>query len=257
MESELFGYEKGAFTGAAQNRRGRIEQAQGGTLFLDEIGDLDMSLQSKLLRVLQEREFSAVGSDQVRTVDVRFIAATNHDLKALAREGKFREDLLYRLDVYSILVPPLRERRPDIPLLAQTFLRELVAEMDKKVTAFTPAALDILERYPWPGNIRELRNTVERSLLSCRGQTIDVEDLPGAVTARTGTTGGSDKFTLNKLGEKNLDHWLEEVERGVILEALSLAKGVQAHAAKRLGISERSLWHRIKKLNIQINRVIH
>ncbi|MDO8704612.1 MAG: sigma-54 dependent transcriptional regulator [Sulfuricaulis sp.] len=256
MESELFGYVKGAFTGAAQNRRGRIEQAQGGTLFLDEIGDLDMSLQSKLLRVLQEREFSAVGSDHVRTVDVRFIAATNHDLKALVREGKFREDLLYRLDVYSILVPPLRERRPDIPLLAQTFLRELVAEMDKKVTAFTPAALDILERYPWPGNIRELRNTVERSLLSCRGQTIDVEDLPGAVTTRTGTTGGSDKFSLSKLGEKNLDHWLEEVERGAILEALSQTKGVQAHAAKRLGISERSLWHRIKKLNIQINRVI-
>jgi two-component system response regulator AtoC len=257
MESELFGYVKGAFTGAAQNRLGRLEQAQGGTLFLDEIGDLDMSLQSKLLRVLQEREFSAVGSDQVRYVDVRFIAATNHDLKDLVREGKFREDLLYRLDVYSIIVPPLRNRREDIPQLAETFLRELVAETDKKVTNFTSAALGILERYGWPGNIRELRNTVERSLLSCQGQTIDVEDLPSAIMADSGPTSGGARFALTKMGEKNLDHWLEEVERGAILEALSQCKGVQAHAAKRLGVSERSLWHRIKKLNIQINRVVN
>lgn len=257
MESELFGYVKGAFTGAAQNRLGRLEQAQGGTLFLDEIGDLDMSLQSKLLRVLQEREFSAVGSDQVRSVDVRFIAATNRDLKDLVREGKFREDLLYRLDVYSIIVPPLRNRREDIPQLAEIFLRELVAETDKKVTNFTSAALAILERYGWPGNIRELRNTVERSLLSCRGQMIDVEDLPSAIMAVSGPGGGGTRFALNKIGEKNLDHWLEEVERGAILEALSQCKGVQAHAAKRLGISERSLWHRIKKLNIQINRVVN
>ena len=255
MESELFGYIKGAFTGATQNRLGRLEQAQGGTLFLDEIGDLDMSLQSKLLRVLQEREFSPVGSDQVRSVDVRFIAATNRDLKELVRAGRFREDLLYRLDVYSIVVPPLRDRRADISLLAQIFLRELAAETDKKVTAFTPAALAILERYGWPGNIRELRNTVERSLLSCSGPTIDVEDLPAAIAA--GPAGGGEKFALGKPGEKKLDRWLEEVERGAILEALSQCKGVQAHAARRLGITERSLWHRIKKLNIQINRVIN
>jgi two-component system response regulator AtoC len=257
MESELFGYVKGAFTGASQNRPGRLEQAQGGTLFLDEIGDLDASLQAKLLRVLQEREFSPVGSNQLRTVDVRFIAATNRDLKEYVREGKFREDLLYRLDVYSIVAPPLRTRHEDIPLLAQTFLRELATEMDKKVTTFTPAALEVLERYGWPGNIRELRNTVERSLLSCRGQTIDVEDLPGAIVAGSGPAGNVERFSLNKLGEKNLDHWLEEIERGAILEALSQCKGVQAHAAKRLGVSERSLWHRIKKLNIQINRVIN
>jgi len=256
MESELFGYVKGAFTGATQNRLGRLEQAQGGTLFLDEIGDLDMSLQSKLLRVLQEREFSPVGSDQVRSVDVRFIAATNRDLKELAREGRFREDLLYRLDVYSIVVPPLRDRREDISLLAQIFLRELAAETDKKVTAITPPALAILERYGWPGNIRELRNTVERSLLSCSGQAIDVGDLPAAITA-VAAPDASGKIPLDRLGEKNLDHWLEEVERGAILEALSQCKGVQAHAARRLGISERSLWHRIKKLNIQINRVIN
>jgi len=252
MESELFGYVKGAFTGATQNRMGRLEQAQGGTLFLDEIGDLDPGLQAKLLRVLQEREFSPVGSDRTRGVDVRFIAATNRDLRELVRQGQFREDLFYRLDVYSIVAPPLRTRRDDIPLLAQTFLRELAAETDKKVTAFTPAALEILERYDWPGNIRELRNTVERSMVSCRGQAIDVEDLPGAIVAGGGPAGSVERFSLNKPGEKNLDHWLEEVERGAILEALSQCKGVQAHAARRLGISERSLWHRIKKLSIQI-----
>jgi DNA-binding NtrC family response regulator len=255
MESELFGYVKGAFTGATHNRAGRVEQAQGGTLFLDEIADLDSPLQAKLLRVLQEREFSPVGSNQVRAADVRFIAATNRDLKELVREGRFREDLLYRLDVYSIVVPPLRHRREDIPLLAQTFLLELAAEMDKKIAACTPAALERLKRYDWPGNIRELRNTVERSLLSCRGETIDVEDLPETVAAPSGSAAG-EKFTLGSMGEKNLDHWLEEVERNVILEALAQTKGVQAHAAKKLGISERSLWHRIKKLDIQINRIV-
>ena len=166
MESEIFGYIKGAFTGATQNRSGRLEQAHGGTLFLDEIGDLDPGLQAKLLRVLQEREFSAVGSDEVKTVDVRFIAASNRDLKDLVRQGKFREDLLYRLDVYNIHVPALRARREDIPFLAQSFLKELAIETDKAVQGFTPAALEELERHLWPGNIRELRNTVERALLS-------------------------------------------------------------------------------------------
>jgi two-component system, NtrC family, response regulator AtoC len=255
LESELFGYVKGAFTGATHNRAGRLEQAQGGTLFLDEIVDLDASLQAKLLRVLQEREFSPVGSNQVRAMDVRFIAATNRELKAVVQEGKFREDLLYRLDVYSIVVPPLRSRREDIPLLAQTFLHELASEMDKKVMAFTPAALERLKRYHWPGNIRELRNTVERSLLTCQGENIDIDDLPGAIAAKASSSAG-EGLTLDKMGKKDLDRWLEEVERHMILEALSQTKGVQAHAAKRLGIAERSLWHRIKKLKIRINRVI-
>jgi len=256
IESELFGYVKGAFTGATQNRLGRLEQAQGGTLFLDEIGDLDLALQAKLLRVLQEREFSPVGSDQVRSVDVRFLAATNRDPKQLVREGKFREDLLYRLDVYSIEVPPLRSRREDIPLLAKIFLQQLAAETDKKITGFAPAALEALERYAWPGNIRELRNTVERSLLSCSGQIIEVKDLPDAVVESNGPA-GADAFSIDKLGQKNLDGWLEEVERRAILDALNQCNGVQAHAARKLGISERSLWHRIKKLSIQINRVIN
>jgi DNA-binding NtrC family response regulator len=253
MESELFGYVKGAFTGAAQNRAGRLEQAQGGTLFLDEIGDLDPSLQAKLLRVLQEREFSPVGSDQVRAVDVRFLAASNRDLKALAREGKFREDLLYRLDVYSIVVPPLRKRREDIALLAQVFLRELAVETDKAVAAIAPAALELLERYSWPGNVRELRNTVERALLSCAGNQIDVGDLPQAVRSAVGSVAAS-AGSLERTGERNLDDWLADVERRAILEALGECDGVQVRAARRLGISERSLWHRIKKLNIQIAR---
>jgi transcriptional regulator with PAS, ATPase and Fis domain len=253
MESELFGYVKGAFTGASQNRLGRLEQAQGGTLFLDEIGELDLTLQSKLLRVLQEREFSPVGSDQVKSVDVRFIAATNRDLKALVAQGKFREDLLYRLDVYHIVVPPLRERSEDVAALSDGFLRELRADTGKNVQGFTAAASEVLMRYSWPGNIRELRNAVERSLLSCRGEVIDVEDLPQAVSSVTGHALPAESAS-HKPDEKDLDSWLEEVERRAILEALAQSSGVQAHAARKLGVSERSLWHRIKKLNIQISR---
>ncbi len=253
MESELFGYVKGAFTGATQSRLGRLEQAQGGTLFLDEIGDLEPALQGKLLRVLQEREFFPVGSDQVRSADVRFLAATNRDLKELVRQGRFREDLLYRLDVYNIVVPPLRDRGEDIALLAEFFLREISQEMDKPVQRFTQDALRILLHYHWPGNVRELRNAVERSLLSCKGQEIDVRDLPEAIRGAAAqkqepgcAPGGID--------DHDLDSWLADVERRAILKALEHCGGVQAHAAKRLGISERSLWHRIKKLNIQINR---
>ncbi|MHB8454077.1 MAG: sigma-54-dependent transcriptional regulator [Acidiferrobacterales bacterium] len=253
MESELFGYVKGAFTGASQNRLGRIEQAQGGTLFLDEIGDLDPALQAKLLRVLQEREFFPVGSDQVRSVDVRFLAATNRNLKELVQQGKFREDLLYRLDVYNIVVPPLRERRDDITLLAESLLRDLVQETDKPVQGFTREALEVLQEYSWPGNVRELRNAVERSLLTCKGTEIDSADLPEAIL------GGIDRgpalpAVADRADSQDLDSWLSEIERRAILRALEQCGGVQARAAKRLGISERSLWHRIKKLNIQVNR---
>jgi DNA-binding NtrC family response regulator len=253
MESELFGYVKGAFTGAAQARLGRLEQAQGGTLFLDEIGDLDPALQTKLLRVLQEREFSPLGSDQVRKVDVRIMAATNRDLKEMVRQGNFREDLFYRLDVYSITVPPLRERREDVPLLAQAFLDELAADTDKPVHQLSAEALEVLGRYNWPGNIRELRNAIERSLLSCRGDTIEARDLPYAILRGTGAASQADSC-LDQMGSADLDAWLETVERRAILQALEQSGGVQAAAARRLGISERSLWHRIKKLKIQVNR---
>jgi len=255
MESELFGYVRGAFTGAVQNRMGRLEQANGGTLFLDEVGDLDLTLQAKLLRVLQEREFSPVGSDVVRRVDLRVIAATHRNLDAMVREGSFREDLLYRLDVYKIHVPPLRDRRDDIPLLAENFLQTFRAEMDKPVERFSDEALAALSAYDWPGNVRELRNAVERSLLSCRGMVIDVHDLPDKV----GEGGGAEHRhdgDLAQVMEVGLDHWLSTVERSVIIDALKETGGVQVQAAKLLGISERSLWHRVKKLEIRVDREV-
>jgi two-component system response regulator AtoC len=253
LESELFGYVKGAFSGATSSRTGRIEQAHGGTLFLDEIGDLDIQLQAKLLRVLQEREFSPLGSNQVRSADIRLVAATNRNLRSMVEQGKFREDLFYRLDVYNILVPPLRERLDDVPMLAETFLRELSAEMDRGVRGFTAAALRALAAYAWPGNIRELRNAVERALLSCRGSEVDVQDLPQTILSGIGAN-QTQSACITEMRDQDLDSWLADVERQAILEALQQAKGVQAHAAKRLGISERSLWHRIKKLNIQVSR---
>ena len=262
MESELFGYVKGAFTGAQQNRLGRLEQANGGTLFLDEISDLELSLQAKLLRVLQEREFSPVGSDAIRRVDVRIIAASNRDLRELVAAEAFRADLLYRLDVYHIRVPPLRDRAADIPLLAQAFLGELRAEMDKPVTGFTEAALAALAGYHWPGNVRELRNAVERSLLSCSGDLIRAGDLPDRVhrprreVADDGDAGTGTSGVLAELGENGLDGWLAGAERRLIVEALNQCDGVQAQAARVLGISERSLWHRLKKLDIRVDRSV-
>jgi two-component system response regulator AtoC len=255
MESELFGFVKGAFTGAVQNRMGRLEQANGGTLFLDEIGDLEPDLQAKLLRVLQEREFSPLGSDTIRRVDVRVIAATHRDLNVLVEQGEFREDLLYRLDVYNIRIPPLRERSEDIPLLAQAFLENLRAEMDKPVEGFSDAALAALSRYDWPGNVRELRNAVERSLLTCSGNTVAVGDLPEKVNGRSNRPDVATP-ALEELDEQGLDAWLQEAERRLITAALNECQGVQAQAARRLGISERSLWHRLKKLDIQIERSI-
>jgi transcriptional regulator with PAS, ATPase and Fis domain len=253
MESELFGYVRGAFTGAVQNRIGRLEQANGGTLFLDEVGDLDLTLQAKLLRVLQEREFSPVGSDVVRRVDLRVIAATHRDLDAMVSEGRFREDLLYRLDVYKIHVPPLRDRREDIPLLANSFLQTLRAEMDKPVERFTDEALASLYAYDWPGNVRELRNAVERSLLSCNGMLIERDDLPDKVNRGDGELMRDDS-ELAQVIENGLDNWLAVVERDLIVEALKETGGVQVQAARLLGISERSLWHRVKKLDIRVDR---
>jgi DNA-binding NtrC family response regulator len=255
MESELFGYVKGAFTGASGNRLGRLEQAQGGTLFLDEIGDLDPALQAKLLRVIQEREYSPVGSNQVRSIDVRFITATNRDLKELVKQGRFREDLFYRLDVYNIVVPPLRNRREDIPLLAEAFLHELAVDTNKPVQGLTPPALAALTAYGWPGNVRELRNTVERSLLSCKGQVIDAADLPLSIAGAAAPAPAAGASALPERAEgQGLEPWLEEMERRAILQALAQSGGVQAQAARRLGITERSLWHRLKKLRIQVSR---
>jgi len=253
MESELFGYVRGAFTGAVQNRMGRLEQANGGSLFLDEVGDLDLTLQAKLLRVLQEREFSPVGGDVVRRVDLRVIAATHRDLDAMVHEGRFREDLLYRLDVYKIHVPPLRERSDDIPLLANSFLQIFRAEMDKPVERFSDEALASLSAYDWPGNVRELRNAVERSLLSCSGMLIERNDLPDKVIRGDGEPLRGDGG-LAQVMANGLDNWLAAVERELIVEALKKTGGIQVQAARLLGISERSLWHRVKKLNIRVDR---
>jgi len=253
MESELFGYVKGAFTGALQNRLGRLEQANHGTLFLDEIGDLDMELQAKLLRVLQEREFSPVGSDTIRRVDVRIITATNRDLHELVRMGLFREDLLYRLDVYNIHVPPLRARAEDIPQLANSFLIELRAEMGKSVTGISERALTAMSRYMWPGNVRELRNAIERSLLTCSDTMIRYDDLPDRVYKQhlEPVLAAGDQPDIGATG---LDEWLAETEKKIIMQALEESDGIQANAARMLKITERSLWHRLKKYNIQVTR---
>jgi two-component system, NtrC family, response regulator AtoC len=255
MESELFGYVKGAFTGALQNRLGRLEQANRGTLFLDEIGDLNLELQAKLLRVLQEREFSPVGSDAIRRVDVRIITATNRDLHELVQINQFREDLLYRLDVYNIKVPPLRERIEDIPLLANAFLVEFRAEMGKAVTEISEQALTTMSRYNWPGNVRELRNAIERSLLTCVEQSIQLEDLPEKIRSNLATIENHVEESLAATDE-GLDEWLQETEKNILIKALEESNGVQADAARRLKINERSLWHRLKKYNIQVNRKV-
>lgn len=255
MESELFGYVKGAFTGASQNRLGRLEQANHGTLFLDEIGDLDISMQAKLLRVLQEREFSPVGSDSIRRVDVRVLTATNHNLRELVDQNLFREDLLYRLDVYNIHVPPLRERQDDIPMLANAFLQDFRAEMGKVVSSISGEALTAMMAYSWPGNVRELRNAIERSLLTCKGDTIEKQDLPDKIRSRQFDSEAASP-AQEVPGDTGLDEWLAETEKKIIVQALEECGGVQASAARRLKISERSLWHRVKKYDIQVNKKV-
>src|SRR5438128_5144093 len=181
LESELFGHEKGAFTGAQERRIGRFEQAQGGTLFLDEIGEIDASIQIKLLRLLGERSFERVGSNKTLSADVRLIAATNKNLEELVKSGSFREDLYFRLKVVEIRLPPLRERAGDIPLLAQNFLREFARENDKKVNDLAAEALEALMTYRWPGNVRELRTAIEHAVVFCRGERITLRDLPATV----------------------------------------------------------------------------
>lgn len=248
LESELFGHVKGAFTGAVANRLGRFAQADRGTLFLDEIGDMPLATQAKILRVLQERAFEPVGGTQTRAVDVRIVAATNKDLMGAVQSGDFREDLYYRLNVFPITLPPLRDRRDDIPELAIHFLAALNAEMGKKVNGFTPAALKTMSGYDWPGNIRELQNCVERALILAKSPQIDESDLPRSLFASQPSQQSGPRFPLDLDGE------IERFERGLILSALNRSEGVQVQAAQLLGINERSLWHRIKKYGIQITR---
>lgn len=248
LESELFGHEKGAFTGAVAQKKGKFELADGGTIFLDEIGDMPLATQAKLLRVLQEKEFERVGGSASIRVDVRFIAATNKDLPRLIREGLFREDLYFRLNVFSVSLPPLRDRREDIPLLASFFL----AKQPRKV-ALSPGVLQILIGYSWPGNIRELRNVLEQAAVLADKDVIEPYHLPEALRRRVPAA----VLAENDNNNIGLNERLMILEKEMILDALRAARGVQVKAAGILGINQRSLWHRIKKLNIDVNSVKH
>ena len=241
LESELFGHEKGAFTGAFAMRKGRFEIADKGTLFLDEIGDLPAHLQAKLLRVLQEKEFERVGSNRAITSDVRIITATHGDLEQLMRDGSFREDLYYRLNVVTIILPPLRERRQDLPALIDHFLRKFAEKNGKAIQGFSHEARDALLRYDYPGNVRELENLVERAIVLTRDDVIQPGELPLTIKE---TRAGTDDQT-------NLSAVVEGMERRMIVDALSAAGGVQTKAADSLGISERALRYKLRKYGLR------
>ena len=245
LESELFGHEKGAFTGAHERRVGRFEQAQGGTLFLDEIGEIDATIQVKLLRFLGERTFERVGSNKTLTADVRLVTATNKNLAELVKAGKFREDLFFRLHVLDIHLPPLRERAGDIPLLAQNFLREFAKENGKPVNDFTADALEALMNYSWPGNVRELRTAIEHAVVLCRGERISVRDLPPSV--RGGTVGSVGE---SHLLQKN-DLTVKEAEKQLIMRALKETNGNRTVAAKKIGMSRRTFHRKLHTYHLE------
>jgi DNA-binding NtrC family response regulator len=250
LESELFGHEKGAFTGADKQRIGRFEQADGGTLFLDEIGDMSPSTQAKILRVLQEHEFERLGGTRTLRVDVRLIAATNRDLAVMVQSGRFREDLYYRLNVVSIEMPPLRERKDDIVPLAGFFIRRFSAELKKKMDGIDPEAQKLLMRYNWPGNIRELENTIERAMLLAEGRSIAAGDLRLGEMPTAG--GGRDQTSVVKIPPTGIP--LEDVERHALVEALKMSNWVQKDAAELLSISPRVMNYKIKVLGIEFPR---
>jgi two-component system response regulator AtoC len=243
LESELFGHEKGAFTGAHERRIGRFEQAQGGTLFLDEIGEIDATLQVKLLRFLGERTFERVGSNKTLTADVRLIAATNKNLEELVKAGSFREDLFFRLRVVEIHLPPLRARPGDIPLLAQRFLREFARENGKAVNEFTADALERLMHYAWPGNVRELRAAIEHAVVLCRGEKISARDLPRQIYAGE-RTGEAPLFERNDLTVK-------EAEKQLIIHALKETNGNRTLAAKKVGMSRRTFHRKLHTYHLE------
>jgi two-component system response regulator HydG len=238
LESELFGYERGAFTGATARKEGRFELADGGTLLLDEVGDLSAATQAKLLRVLQEGEFERLGGTKTLKADVRIVAATNQDLDVLVRERRFREDLFYRLNGITIEIPPLRERAEDIPVLALHFLHVYTAKNHREIEGFTEAALARLRAYPWPGNVRELEHAVERAVILARGQLIDVADLSPAV-------GGAEPAA--RVVPIPIGMPLAEVEQRLIEETLRLTKGNKELAAKFLGIASRTIYRKLKE----------
>jgi len=247
LESELFGHVKGAFTGADRTRLGRFEAANGGDIFLDEIGDLPLSTQVKLLRVLQEKEIEKVGDHRPISIDVRILAATNKDLHRLMEEGRFRQDLYYRIGVIPIILPPLWERREDIPLLVETFINRIRLKTDKPITGMSKDALDLLLRYDWPGNVRELINVIEYAFVLCHEDEIMPNHLPARVT------GEQSRVTpKRRMAQSHTD----DEERKRILEALESTAGNQSKAAEILGISRVTLWKRLKAFDIQVDRKV-
>jgi two-component system, NtrC family, response regulator AtoC len=245
LESELFGHEKGAFTGAHERRIGRFEQAQGGTLFLDEIGEVDAAIQVKLLRFLGERTFERVGSNKTITADVRLVAATNKNLEELVKAGTFREDLFFRLRVVEIHLPPLRDRKGDIPLLAQRFLREFSEENKKNVNEFTADALDMLMNYSWPGNVRELRTAIEHGVVLCRSEKISVRDLPPSVRAGQAPLADSTKSLTGN------DLTVKEAEKQLIMRALQETGGNRTLAAEKIGMSRRTFHRKLHVYHLE------
>lgn len=240
LESELFGHVKGAFTGAVRDRRGRFESASGGTIFLDEVGDTSLAFQAKLLRVLQEREIERVGDNRPRKINVRILAATNKNLINLIKQNKFRDDLYFRLSVVTIDLPPLRERQDDIPLLAEHILGELNSKSKKKVRGISSEAMKLLTSYPWPGNIRELKNAIEHAVVFCKKDIIRKDNLPASLTSLD-------------VSEESLDHidLFQFPEQERILKTLHLCRWNVKAAAEKLNISRTTLWRKMKKFNIQ------
>jgi DNA-binding NtrC family response regulator len=240
LESELFGHEKGAFTGAVGQQKGRFELADGGTIFLDEIGEIDMSTQIKILRVLQERQFERVGGEKTITVDVRIVAATNRNLEEEIKKGTFREDLFYRLNVVHLEVPPLRERRDDIPLLMTAFLDQANKENNRNIKDISSEAKNAIYSYDWPGNIRELRNCIEAAVVLCRGNVIELGDLPPQVR-------GSGK---NAKVDLDVGISLAEGERRLILSTITACKGNKTKAAQILGIGRKTLHRKLQEYQL-------
>lgn len=241
LESELFGHEKGAFTGAHVQRRGKFEIANRGTLFLDEIGEMSANIQVHLLRVLEEKEFTRVGGNELIKVDVRVISATNKDMKKAVASGQFREDLYYRLNVVTIELPPLRERKEDIPLLAQHFLKKFAVENQKEITGFSPEASDFLLKYDWPGNVRELENAIERAIILAKNSYIDAADMP--------------QENLQLVQSTPVGKSLEEVEKEHILNVLSETGGNYSQAARILGISRITLYNKMRNFGLSVKKM--
>jgi transcriptional regulator with PAS, ATPase and Fis domain len=245
MESELFGYEKGAFTGAQTTKPGKFEQADTGTVFLDEIGDVPAAIQVKLLRVLQEREFERLGSNVTRHIDVRLVAATNQDLRAALEQGTFREDLYYRLNVVPLNIPPLRERKVDIPFLANHFVQKLAPDTGCRVESITDAGMEKLIAYHWPGNVRELENVIERSLVMATGTELDAGDIKMESAPRPrAQTGDAPPFLPEGLS-------LDQYEQEIIREALRRADGNKSQAARLLGLTRNALRYRLTQMGLE------